>query len=98
MQVRIYKPSRNTMQSGLAKTKNWLLEFEQYTARTPDPLMGWTQAADTTNQVKLKFSSCDEAISYAKKMGWDWVVDKEHKRKVIPRNYADNFKYVPIEE
>lgn len=98
MQVRIYKPSRNTMQSGLAKTKNWLLEFEQYTARTPEPLMGWTQAGDTTNQVKLKFSSCDEAISYAKKMGWDWVVDKEHKRKVVPRNYTDNFKYVPIEE
>jgi hypothetical protein len=31
-------------------------------------------------------------------MGWDWNVDKERKRKVIPRNYSDNFKYVPFDE
>jgi|TARA_R110002126_G_scaffold13118_2_gene56362 hypothetical protein len=98
MQVKIFKPSKNTMQSGLAKTKNWRLEFVPYTERSPEPLMGWTQSGDTTNQVKLSFPSCDEAISYAQKMGWEWTVEKERKRKILPRNYADSFKYVPIEE
>jgi hypothetical protein len=98
MQVKIFKPSKNTMQSGLAKTKQWQLEFVQYTARSPEPLMGWTQSGDTTNQVKLKFTSCDEAISYAQKMGWEWSIEKERKRKILPRNYGDNFKYVPFDE
>lgn len=98
MHVRIFKPSKNTMQSGLAKTKKWCLEFVPYTDRSPESLMGWTQSGDTTSQVKLEFTSCDEAISYAQKMGWEWSADKERVRKVIPRNYGDNFKYVPHEE
>ena len=42
MPARIYKPARNTMQSGTAKTKHWVLEFVNETGRDVDPLMGWT--------------------------------------------------------
>ena len=41
MRARIYKPTKNAMQSGKARTKQWVLEYEQETARTVDPLMGW---------------------------------------------------------
>ncbi|HUD50426.1 NADH dehydrogenase ubiquinone Fe-S protein 4, partial [Parvibaculum sp.] len=49
--ARIYKPSRNAMQSGKAKTKKWMLEFEASAARKVEPLMGWTSSPDTNTQV-----------------------------------------------
>ncbi|NNE22603.1 MAG: ETC complex I subunit, partial [Rhizobiales bacterium] len=42
MPARIYQPARNAMQSGKAKSKNWLLEFDADAPRQADPLMGWT--------------------------------------------------------
>ena len=37
MRVRIYKPAKNAMQSGRAKTKRWILEYRAETARIPEP-------------------------------------------------------------
>ena len=54
MVARIYKPSRNAMQSGKGKSESWLLEFESDAPRTTDPLMGWTSSGDTRQQLKLK--------------------------------------------
>ena len=56
MPVRIYKPSRNAMQSGKAKYDHWIVEFEPASPRTVDPLMGWTSSSDTRQQVKLTWS------------------------------------------
>jgi hypothetical protein len=93
MEVLIYKPSRNVMQSGRAKVNGaWVLEYELPTQRKPDPLMGWNSAGDTLNQVRLKFQSAEEAVSFAEKKGWGYTVQATHERKVVPRNYADNFK------
>src|SRR6476469_1100263 len=69
MTARIYKPARNAMQSGAGKSKLWLLEFEQATARSVEPLMGWTSTNDTRPQVKLWFDSKEEAIAYAERNG-----------------------------
>ena len=44
MRVRIYKPARNAMQSGTARTKNWVLDFPAADSREIDPLMGWTSS------------------------------------------------------
>ena len=52
-------------------------------------------AGDTLNQVKLKFPSQEEAVAFAESKGWDYVVMKPHARKPRPRNYGDNFKYIP---
>ena len=53
------------LQSGKAKTLEWLLEFEPASARLPDPLMGWAQSHDMNGQVRLNFDTRDEAIAYA---------------------------------
>ena len=98
MRARIYKPSRNTMQSGRGKTKTWVLEYENDSARTPEQLMGWVSSEDTNNQVKLRFDSEKDAIKFAKSKGLDYKVTAEQTRKTKPRNYGDNFKYIPVEE
>jgi len=38
MRARIYQPARTAMSSGTAKTKHWVLEFAQTSAREVDPL------------------------------------------------------------
>ena len=63
MRARIYKPARTAMQSGKARTKLWLLEYEPQSPRVPDPLMGWSSARDTLNQVQLRFDTLDEAVA-----------------------------------
>jgi len=92
MNVRIYQPSRTAMQSGRAKTKGWILEYEPETPRRPEPLMGWTSCGDTLNQVRLRFSSEEDAVAFAEKNGWAFIVEKPRERRVRPRNYADNFR------
>lgn len=97
MNVKIYQPSKNVMQSGRAKTQSWILEYEPETPRTPEPLMGWTSSGDTLGQVRLKFRTRKDAESFAKEKGWDYTVLPAHKRQLKPRNYTDNFKYTPPE-
>lgn len=94
MPVRIYKPSRNAMQSGKAKYDNWVLEFEAATPRTVDPLMGWTSSADTRSQVKLTFDTKEEAIAYCEREGLAYhVLQVNPVAKVIKKSYSDNFKF-----
>ena len=93
MLARIYRPSRNAMQSGKAKTREWLLEFEPASARVSDPLMGWTVSSDMNGQVRLAFDTRDEAIAYAQRHGipFELLRDNEHRR--IIKAYADNFAF-----
>lgn len=90
--ARIYKPSRTAMQSGRAKTKKWVLEFEPAAARGVEPLMGWTSSPDTEAQVALSFDSREEAIAYAKRRGIDYQVIEAAGSKPLIKAYADNFK------
>ena len=98
VKVKIYKPAKNAMQSGRANTAQWVLEYELETPRRPEPLMGWTQANDTLNQVCMKFESKEAAIAFATDEGWEYNVGEEHTRKIVPRSYTDNFKYRPYTE
>ncbi len=92
-QARIYRPAKNAMQSGRAKTRRWVLEYEPATPRTPDPLMGWASAGDTLNEISLRFATLDEAVAFAKKHGLDYTVGEPHEPKFVPKTYADNFRY-----
>ena len=65
MLARIFQPARNAMQSGKARTKRWVLEFEPERASQIEPLMGWTASSDMRQQVSLDFDTLDEAIAYA---------------------------------
>ena len=69
MLARIYKPAKTAMQSGKAKTHAWVLEFAPASARTIDPLMGWTSSGDMNGQVRLKFETEHEAVAYAERHG-----------------------------
>ena len=98
MKVQIYKPAKNVMQSGHGKTHKWVLEYEPTSKRGPEDVMGWTSSGDTLNQVRLKFDHREEAIAFAKKKGWDYVISTPKGRKSRPRSYMDNFKYVPAKK
>lgn len=93
MQVRIYQPPKTAMQSGRAKSKVWMMEFEPTAARQVEPLMGWTSSADTRSQLRLRFDSLDDAVAYAKAEGLMYNIERPRERKVKAKAYADNFKY-----
>ena len=78
------------MQSGLGKTDKWILEFETKDP-TKNPLMGWESSSDTYSEVKLEFSTKENAINYAEKMKIDFEIIEPKKRKIIKKSYADNF-------
>ena len=78
------------MQSGKAKSKLWLLEFDTLN-NDINPLMGWESSKDTMSEVKLEFHSKDDAIDYAKKNNLDFYIVEPEKRKLIIKSYTDNF-------
>ena len=92
MRARIYLPPKNAMQSGRAKTHDWIVEFVSPTAKRADSLMGWIGGADTQAQVKLTFPSKDDAVAYVERNGIAYDVEIPQERKVKPKAYADNFQ------
>jgi hypothetical protein len=96
--ARILRPAKTAMQSGVALTKTWILEYEQATSRKPDPLMGWSTAADTLNEVRLKFPSLEEATAYADAHGLSYSVEQPHGKTIKPKAYADNFRFDRIRD
>jgi hypothetical protein len=93
MAARIYKPARTAMQSGPARTKEWVLEFEPEVAREIDPLMGWTSSRDMKSQVRLSFETKEEAIAYAERSGIAYRVSEPKLRAAMRKSYADNFRF-----
>jgi hypothetical protein len=92
MAARIYQRPKNAMQSGKARTDEWVLEFERSEAQRPDPLMGWTGSADTQVQVQLTFADKDAAKAYAAKHGIPARVHATPPRALKLQAYADNFR------
>jgi hypothetical protein len=91
--ARIYRPAKSAMQSGRGQSRKWLLEYEPASRRDPDPLMGWSSAQDTLNQVQLRFDTLEEAVAFADKHGLDYTLIEPHARTPKAKNYADNFRY-----
>lgn len=95
MQVKIYRPAKNAMQSGRAKSEGWVLEAVLSTSRRPDPVMGWTSCGDTDGEIRMSFPTLEGALDFARKNEWEALVLPDRERRIRPRNYADNFRYVP---
>ncbi len=93
-EVRIFRPARTAMQSGRAKTREWVLEYAPGGRETPDALMGWAGAGDTHNQVRLFFDTKEEAVAFAEREGltYQLIEDPAH-RPPRPKSYADNFRF-----
>ena len=92
-QARIYRPAKTAMQAGRRQTRKWVLEYEPAIGRGRDPLMGWTSAADTLNQVRLRFDTIEEARAFAEKQGVTYDILKPQAAVERPKSYADNFRY-----
>ena len=93
MIARIYKPAKTAMQQGLARSKEWVLEYAPEAPREIDPLMGWTSSTDMHAQIKLEFDTCEEAVAYAERNGIPFTVHEPLERKPVRKSYGDNFKY-----
>ena len=78
------------MQSGRRNSKKWILEFDTINTGI-DPLMGWETSRDTMSEVKLEFTTKNQAINYAKKNKIDFYLVEPQKIKLIKKSYADNF-------
>ena len=89
--AKIYKPSKNPMQSGFNNTDKWIIEF--YTEKPgTNPLMGWESSTDTLSEIKLEFSTKELALNYAKNNNIDFDLIEPKLRKIVKKSYADNFK------
>eukprot|EP00184_Porphyridium_aerugineum_P007886 CAMPEP_0184692536 /NCGR_PEP_ID=MMETSP0313-20130426/980_1 /TAXON_ID=2792 /ORGANISM="Porphyridium aerugineum, Strain SAG 1380-2" /LENGTH=151 /DNA_ID=CAMNT_0027150373 /DNA_START=245 /DNA_END=703 /DNA_ORIENTATION=+ len=91
--LKIYRPTATSMQQGGKgiELKMWTAIYDKLEDgdRWVNPLMGWTSTADPVSNLKLQFPSKEEAIDYAKKYGYDYVVEepeepKENVRKFTP--------------
>ena len=93
MSARIYKPTKTAMQSGEARMSEWVLELEPSSARSIDPLMGWTSSSDMSSEVRLEFATREDAVAYCERNGLAYSVCEPTPRKIVRKSYADNFKY-----
>ena len=93
MTARIFQPAKTAMQSGEARCKDWILEFEPDAPSTRDPLMGWSSSSDTKAQIRLEFASKEDAIAYAVRAGVPYTVVEPKPRRPIRKSYAENFKF-----
>ncbi|MEO0792303.1 MAG: ETC complex I subunit [Pseudomonadota bacterium] len=92
-QAKIYKPAKSAMQSGTARTKEWVLEYIPQKPRTLDPLMGYTSSSDTSAQVRLEFETREDAITYAERRGIPYILTEPQVRQPVRKSYSDNFKF-----
>lgn len=93
MLAKIYRPSKNPMQSGKAGTRRWVLEFESAAAPSTEALMGWTSTADPSGQIRLYFETKEQAIEYARAKSIPHEVTEPVETKRIIKAYGDNFSF-----
>jgi len=93
--VRIYQPTRNTMQSGGTKGELWRIDFDilQGGGRWENPLMGWASSADYMQGTRIQFKTKEDAIAFAERQGWDYYVTPKAPKRIPPKNYSENYLY-----
>lgn len=93
MVARIFRPTKTAMQSGLGKTKGWVLEHVREQPRQVEPLMGWTSSSDMKSQISLRFDNRDEAVAYATRNDIAYQVEEPKERIRRQIAYSDNFRF-----
>lgn len=92
MTARIFRPARNAMQSGKAKTEQWMLAYEPEAPSAVEPLMGYTSSVDMKRQIKLAFDTKEEAIAYCERNGIPFQVFEPQDPAPKKVSYSDNFR------
>ncbi|VEN61031.1 unnamed protein product [Callosobruchus maculatus] len=91
--VRIYEPPKNCMQSGTNNIGHWEMDFDNR-ERWENPLMGWTSTGDPLSNMKVRFTSKEDAIEFCEKNGWKWYVQESKlEKKFKPKSYGINFAW-----
>lgn len=90
MAARIYQRIKNNMQSGRARTDQWVLEYDP-AGKFPDPLTGWTGSDSTQDQVRMSFPTLEAARAYADAQGIAYHIVPSPVRRPKIRTYAENF-------
>ncbi|WP_426164790.1 ETC complex I subunit [Sandarakinorhabdus sp. DWP1-3-1] len=90
--ARLYQRPKNAMQSGRARTGQWLLEYERDEPQRADPLTGWAGSGDTETQIRLQFPDRDAALAYAEANGLTVEIVPLGPRTLKLQAYADNFR------
>jgi ETC complex I subunit conserved region len=93
MTARIFKPAKNAMQSGTAKTREWQLDYEPEQPRAIEPLMGWTSSGDMKQQLTLRFDSKEEAVAYCEREDRPCRGSEPKEPSRRQAAYADNFAF-----
>tara|TARA_B110000008_G_C16480445_1_gene367922 strand:- start:23 stop:328 length:306 start_codon:yes stop_codon:yes gene_type:complete len=91
MTIKIYKPSKTAMQSGIGKTKKWLAEYISENENEKDSLMGWNSSSDTRVQIRVFFETKDLAIQWAINNKYQYFVEEPKIKKIKIKTYASNF-------
>lgn len=96
--VMIRQDQANVKQSPLHPEKIWRISFVDNggdaTSKWENSLMGWTSNADPyQSEPPLKFSNAMDAVYFAKKCGWKYLVKEPIKRQLRSdgAQYQDNF-------
>ena len=73
-QVRIYQPTKSTMQSAKGKTKRWYLDWDvlQGAGRWENPLMGWASSADYMQGTQMIFKTKEAAVAFVSAASSCW--------------------------
>ena len=82
------------MQSGLKKTKDWIVEFDFDSTLKKDVLMGWNSSENTNKQVKLSFPNLDDAKSWCTKNNFTYEVEDQSYKSLKPKSYSSNFSNI----
>ena len=93
MTARIFKPVKNAMQSGKAKTKDWQLDYEPEQPRFVEPLMGWTSSGDMKQQLTIRFDTKEDAVAYCEREGIAYQVIEPKAPVRRQAAYSDNFAF-----
>ena len=91
--VLIYKGSKTPTQSGNAKTKFWYIKFDEDFIYEEDFMTGWKGNTAPINNIKIKFSTLEQAIAYAENKNYKYQVLNESKGKLNVKSYSDNFRF-----
>lgn len=92
--ARIFKPAREATQTAWGNTKVWKIELDNR-ERWENPLMGWSGTADPLSNISmnLDFATAEDAIAFCQKNYWNYEVEEPQERKIVPKNYGQNFAW-----
>ncbi|QSL66770.1 hypothetical protein MERGE_001156 [Pneumocystis wakefieldiae] len=92
--VRIFRPTRTTMQAGARHPDLWRLEWDLSSSHHwSNPTMGWTSSSDPLHAIHLHFPTLKSAIRFAEKQGYSYHVEPDSTlTRFAVKSYADNYR------